>query len=369
MSDINYNALPEKTTPSVSWDKVIITDSEDWNIVKIQEALQFKWPQGDIWNTWVWIASITLISTVWKIKTYRITYTDTTTFDFIVTDWADWTWTWDMLKSENLSWLANYTTARSNLSVYSTTEVDNKFNLVSITTDLNTIVTNWFYCWQSGTSHLPEAWVKTRVRVNVDPSNSDNIMQEALTTTTWVSYYRITTNGGSSWTAWARIKATDETKALDTAVVKLTWDQTIAWVKTFSSSPIVPTPTTDMQVATKKYVDDNAWSWSVTTLDTLEITWTQYLWVVSNYRVGQSWTLAKFSAYTEIAPTWANFIVVLKVNWTTQATATITVWNTSNVTTTFSDTTLTEWDLITYEITQIGSTVAWANLTLVLNLS
>ena len=37
--------------------------------------------------------------------------------------------------------------------------------------------------------------------------------------------------------------------------VELTGNQTIAGVKTFSSSPIVPTPTTDYQVATKKYVD------------------------------------------------------------------------------------------------------------------
>lgn len=41
----------------------------------------------------------------------------------------------------------------------------------------------------------------------------------------------------------------------DNTVVKLTGDQTIAGVKTFSSSPIVPTPTTDFQVSTKKYVD------------------------------------------------------------------------------------------------------------------
>ena len=32
--------------------------------------------------------------------------------------------------------------------------------------------------------------------------------------------------------------------------------QTINGVKTFTSSPILPTPTTDMQAATKKYVDD-----------------------------------------------------------------------------------------------------------------
>lgn len=43
-------------------------------------------------------------------------------------------------------------------------------------------------------------------------------------------------------------------KATDT--VNLTGNQTIADVKTFSSSPIVPTPTTDFQVSTKKYVDD-----------------------------------------------------------------------------------------------------------------
>ena len=42
---------------------------------------------------------------------------------------------------------------------------------------------------------------------------------------------------------------------LSTAVI-LTGDQTVAGVKTFSSSPIVPTPTTDYQASTKKYVDD-----------------------------------------------------------------------------------------------------------------
>lgn len=47
-------------------------------------------------------------------------------------------------------------------------------------------------------------------------------------------------------------------KYTDDTFVALTGDQTVAGVKTFSSSPIVPTPTTDMQVATKKYADDLA---------------------------------------------------------------------------------------------------------------
>lgn len=42
-------------------------------------------------------------------------------------------------------------------------------------------------------------------------------------------------------------------KATDT--VNLTGNQTIADVKTFSSSPIVPTPTTNFQASTKEYVD------------------------------------------------------------------------------------------------------------------
>ncbi len=46
--------------------------------------------------------------------------------------------------------------------------------------------------------------------------------------------------------------------ALADTAVQDTGDETIAGVKTFSSSPIVPAPTTDLQAATKKYVDDNA---------------------------------------------------------------------------------------------------------------
>ena len=38
--------------------------------------------------------------------------------------------------------------------------------------------------------------------------------------------------------------------------VSLTGNETIAGVKTYSDSPIVPAPTTDLQAATKKYVDD-----------------------------------------------------------------------------------------------------------------
>jgi hypothetical protein len=54
------------------------------------------------------------------------------------------------------------------------------------------------------------------------------------------------------------VAALQSGKADDDAVVKLAGSQTITGVKSFSSSPIVPTPTTSYQAATKKYVDDNA---------------------------------------------------------------------------------------------------------------
>ena len=43
---------------------------------------------------------------------------------------------------------------------------------------------------------------------------------------------------------------------VDSHFVGLANDQTIADIKTFSSSPIIPTPTANMQASTKKYVDD-----------------------------------------------------------------------------------------------------------------
>lgn len=46
-----------------------------------------------------------------------------------------------------------------------------------------------------------------------------------------------------------------DAKASDSAVVHLTGAETVAGVKTFSSSPIVPTPTTATQAANKSYVD------------------------------------------------------------------------------------------------------------------
>lgn len=62
-----------------------------------------------------------------------------------------------------------------------------------------------------------------------------------------------------------------ETEA-DNRFVNVTGTESIDGVKTFTSSPIVPTPTTDYQAATKVYVDANFWNKTSETIDGTE-TW------------------------------------------------------------------------------------------------
>ncbi len=205
MADIQMQQIPEKTTNIVSWDKTLIIDSEDSNKTKVAEALKFIWPQGiqgltwpqgikwdtwlkwDIWPqgipwiqglTWNWIQSITLSSTVWKVKTYRITYTDWITFDYDVTDWDTWAqgipwiswWKWS-------DWVFayDYHTATANQTVftltYSYTSWENNLyvfiNWVKQTpvinyteTDNNTVTfTTWLNVWDAVEFINPNKWL------------------------------------------------------------------------------------------------------------------------------------------------------------------------------------------------------------------
>lgn len=157
----------------------------------IQGIQGIQWIQGVQWNPWVdWISFIWQWEYSWA-TTYEendvVSYngssyiaidnttgnlpTNATYWELVAAKWIDWEWAWDMLKSENLSWLTNYTTARQNL---------------------------WL-----------EIWVDVAASLWAD----DNYVTDAEKT--------------AIWTIWD--------KAEDNEVVKLTWDQIINWLKTFTS--------------------------------------------------------------------------------------------------------------------------------------
>ena len=96
--------------------------------------------------------------------------------------------------------------------------------------------------------------------------------------------------------------------------VKLTGNQTVAGVKTFTSSPIVPTPIANTQVANKEYVDS-------TIIDRIGLIDCAY--VAKNYHIvafGGEFNRAdypKLWAYLQANPT----LVKTQAQWTTEATA------------------------------------------------
>lgn len=173
-------------------------------------------------------------------------------------------------------------------------------------------------------------------------------------------------------------------RKIDNNVVKLTGDQTVAGVKTFSSSPIVPTPTTNYQASTKKYVDDEiseAWDqYKLTNSDFMTgedlVEWDsifleesitfadanqeQNIWdVAGNTRVSTrviwswiAWNSLKLSLAKVVSPSVDLWIRIETDNagepsWTlvdANATATVTA---ASLTTSLADTTITLTDTIT----------------------
>lgn len=87
------------------------------------------------------------------------------------------------------------------------------------------------------------------------------------------------------------------------------------------------------------------------------------------YRAGQTWTLSEVNVYVDTAPTWSNATVVVKKNWTSIWTVTITASTTSWSQTTFSDTTIAKWDKFTFEATGWSTVAGWWGYTINFNVS
>ena len=116
---------------------------------------------------------------------------------------------------------------------------------------------------------------------------------------------------------WKRIITVESLTTVLDGYVATTGDQTIDDIKTFTSSPIVPTPTTDFQVANKEYVDD-----SISNIPTLSIGA-----ILNGYTIFDNCIVAfggefnradypKLWAYLQANPT----LVKPEAQWTTETT-------------------------------------------------
>lgn len=117
----HYNETDINTVTFLSW-------LDEWTKVEfvyLNKGLNWKWVYS--WSTtykvddavsYDWSSYICILESTWNLPT------NASYFDVLVSKGEQGEpWIWDMQKSENLSWLANYTTARTNLDVHSKSEV------------------------------------------------------------------------------------------------------------------------------------------------------------------------------------------------------------------------------------------------------
>lgn len=125
-------------------------------------------------------------------------------------------------------------------------------------------------------------------------------------------------------------------KANDNAVVKLSWNQTVAWTKTFSTSPVVPSKTADAtntwtEIATEAQVYKKQDKHTVLTL-TLASNW----WSSKTQTVSATWVTSSNTVIISPAPTslddYSNNKIYCSAQWTNSLTFTCTTEPTSAIT-------------------------------------
>ena len=175
----------------------------------------------------------------------------------------------------------------------------------------------------------------------------------------------------------------DNSANTNTWLVHTTGDEWIAWIKTFTSSPIAPIPNTSLQVANKQYVDDSAWGGVseffsvIRTVDSWTGAWVDTLLVWGTILVNDNWNFSLANEeYT--APSDWDYIFDLSLYTENNEISTILwLYNGSNVlysgqsTTSgtsqwqthrvFTKMTLTAWDKVRWRVTFSGANVISSN--------
>lgn len=208
-------------------------------------------------NGFARISKETLIrdpSTSWAIDGNSLAYDSSTTLNEKIDSVEAAAWTWDMLKSENLSWLTSIATARSNLwlgsaatadtssfapASLSTTKQDTLVSWTNIKTiNWDTVLGSWDLVISSTISSIVWiTWTKAEFNTAVTDGNIvyvwDSISADNITDGTTNKTYTSTEKTKLAWiAAWAEVN------------VNADWNS-VSWDSQILNKPTIPTQYTN----------------------------------------------------------------------------------------------------------------------------
>ncbi len=222
-------------------------------------------------------------------------------------DWVSWwnslsyafssTW-WDMLKSENLSWLTDYSTARTNL---------------------------WLNTTQNQNDSTDKRFMSDAQEAKLDAISWTNTWDEPNASTTVEGVVELATTAEiNAWTDTTRVMVVDQYVASNRNV---------------------------------RYV-----LYRILDSTTNVTTWTTVGW---DFEFPFNWTITEIGAYADTAGTTGTMIVDVNRNWSTLMTTNKLSFDSAEKTTrtaatppTLTTTSISSWDLLTFDIDSIQSTPA-----------
>jgi len=163
-----------------------------------------------------------------------------------------------------------------------------------------------------------------------------------------------------------------------TAASLIAWTATVAnWLKSATTTVSVSAATaptvwqvlTAVNWTTATWQAGWWWGWASAPHFNVDIAWTQIVWKLYTYVCNAAVTAWTFRSSLWVLPSWSTLIVNLHKNWTIDATCTHTAWDSATnwlypqTDTTFVSWSYVAWDVLTVEISQIWTTIAWADLT------
>ena len=143
----------------------------------------------------------------------------------------------------------------------------------------------------------------------------------------WGSWQNDSTHAATKWALYTKIHTMDVeigNKAADNTVVKLTWNQTIDWTKTFTTSPVVPSKTTDATntwtaIATEAQVYKKQDALTTQTAYTSKWTSTKVPTITTNTLWQVTWITETNIAFPVTSVNWDTWDVTVQeelVSWT-----------------------------------------------------